>query len=344
MTEKEQLIELATGIVLAQGNVFIKELLRDNGIKIGATKADFQRNLITAIESGKLTREHFDRWLQHVEGWGKQHVYLFHVDDLSVDRTLWRDRDSVRDLVEEAGYEDKWDVPPSMAFSEERELAGIHYDDVSFRITWYEGHNSWVRAADKDFRQDEDGDLYEYRAHRLRVNRSVTRFEWPCGSRFASVFIQAPWNKKHHDELLDEVLTTVNRFIPREHLSRLNIGSAIRNLDQAVLNDAALARGVHPQMARLETGGGYIDFGCSVYGESYGSIEAVRQVRLAILHPEDFTGNRGVFHLRNQPDQSLSREEIKVEMYGSGQDRIKIAHQCNREDAWIILGIVAERA
>lgn len=338
--DKDHLIELAKGIVIAQSNVFIKELLRDNGIKIGSTKADFQQNMIQAINAGELTREHFDRWLLEIEGWGNQHIYLFDVDERSIRSDLWNDESNVRERAHSVGLKDKWNVAPSESFPEDRELAGIYYDANSFRAVWYEGRDSWIKESDKDYRAEEDGDLYEYRAFRQRLNRTVTRFEWPRGSQIASVFIQIPWNKKNHNELMNVVLDAISSFIPKNHLTLLNIGHAIRNLDQAALNQPALASNISPQMARLETNGGYINFGCNIPGQAYGSVEAVRHVREAILHPEDFTGDLGVFYLRDSKDQSLSRQEIKVEMHGK-QNRIKIAHQCSREDAWVILNIVA---
>ena len=51
---KTDLKRLADGIVAAQGNVFIKEFLRDQGLRIGTTKADFVRNLHRAIDDGQL--------------------------------------------------------------------------------------------------------------------------------------------------------------------------------------------------------------------------------------------------------------------------------------------------
>ena len=48
---------LAAGIIRVQGNRFIKELLRDKGIRIGVNKDDFERNLSEAIETGKLGLE-----------------------------------------------------------------------------------------------------------------------------------------------------------------------------------------------------------------------------------------------------------------------------------------------
>ena len=46
---------LAAGIIRAQGNRFVKELLRDKKIRIGENKDDFERNLTAAIESGQLS-------------------------------------------------------------------------------------------------------------------------------------------------------------------------------------------------------------------------------------------------------------------------------------------------
>ena len=54
MTDEAQRAKaLAHQVVLAQGNLFIKELLRERG-RIGATKEDFARNLEAAIEEGAL--------------------------------------------------------------------------------------------------------------------------------------------------------------------------------------------------------------------------------------------------------------------------------------------------
>src|ERR1700735_5159723 len=77
LPEKDALLQLARGIVLAQGNTFIKELLRERNILIGATKAEFEQNMVAAIESGELQREHIELWLNEVEGWGNQHIYIY---------------------------------------------------------------------------------------------------------------------------------------------------------------------------------------------------------------------------------------------------------------------------
>jgi hypothetical protein len=50
-SEADVLRRLVRGVVLAQGNLFIKELLRRKRIKIGSTKADFETNLLRRMRA-----------------------------------------------------------------------------------------------------------------------------------------------------------------------------------------------------------------------------------------------------------------------------------------------------
>ena len=79
--EQQVLLRLVRGIVLAQGNIYIKSLLREKGLRIGDTKADFEQNLEQAVADGKITLVDVEEWLDRVEGWGDQHVYLFNLSD-----------------------------------------------------------------------------------------------------------------------------------------------------------------------------------------------------------------------------------------------------------------------
>ena len=78
--EIADLKRLTAGIIRAQGNRFIKVLLRGKkSIPIGTNKTDFERNLNMAIERGDLRLAEVEKWLKDVEGWGNQHVYLFNI-------------------------------------------------------------------------------------------------------------------------------------------------------------------------------------------------------------------------------------------------------------------------
>ena len=109
--EVANLKRLAAGIIRTQGNRFIKELLRDKGIRIGANKDDFERNLTEAIETGKLRLKDIDYWLSQVEGWGNQHVYLY-----KISTTLRKDltKPKIRQRVQDAALEHVWGLARDM--------------------------------------------------------------------------------------------------------------------------------------------------------------------------------------------------------------------------------------
>jgi len=100
--EREELGRLVKGIVVAQGNDFVKELLREREIRIGTTKTDFERNLLEATGDGRLTREDVDEWLDRVEGWGDQHIYLYNVPSAIVRDPVWKDPNQIKRRIEEA--------------------------------------------------------------------------------------------------------------------------------------------------------------------------------------------------------------------------------------------------
>ena len=52
--EKSRLKEAVRSVILTQGNEFIKELLRKHNIQMGTKKADFSKNLLTAIDYGNV--------------------------------------------------------------------------------------------------------------------------------------------------------------------------------------------------------------------------------------------------------------------------------------------------
>src|SRR5438093_13307105 len=86
--------EVAKSIVKVQGTIFIKELLRekkriDSTIRIGAGKDEILSNLVEAIEQGKIAQSELDEWVRSVEGWGKQHVYLYRVGAKLAKDPIW---------------------------------------------------------------------------------------------------------------------------------------------------------------------------------------------------------------------------------------------------------------
>ena len=88
--EREAVRALVQSVVLAQGNIFIRELLRRKNLRSGTRKEDFEAHLLEAIDGGGLQLADVHAWLEEVEGWGDQHVYLFDVAPDVADDPIWK--------------------------------------------------------------------------------------------------------------------------------------------------------------------------------------------------------------------------------------------------------------
>ncbi len=333
--ERRALRKLVQGIVLAQGNEFIKELLRSKGIKIGSTKADFESNMLEAIRNGQLRRSDVDQWLDEVEGWGNQHVYLHHVPQSMVNDARWWSSGSVLERVRAAGYANLWQAQTSLRFPRKRELSGIYFDGDSFRMVWQQGLGSLVRKSDQDREEEIEGDRYQFRAYLHRADRTVMRFDMRRRAALAAIFVQTPWTQEAHREALAEVEQSVTPLVDFSTLTRFSTSDAIKRLDQAELAD--MGRRTSPittQVTRLSDAGVYVEFANTTAGNTYKDSEPIRHVRQAV-QTERFIGTTGLFSLpvSGRPG---GHAKVKVELYGESS-RIRLWAQMTAQQVWEVL-------
>lgn len=345
--EREQLERLVKGIVVAQGNDFVKELLRERGIRIGTTKSDFERNLLEAIGGGRLVREDIEEWLDRVEGWGDQHIYLYNVPAAIARDPVWRSAAAVRKRIEEAGYGDYWNVRTSLEFPEEMTLTGISRTEGSLTLTWHRGAESWVREKTRDYRETIEGDLYEFRAYRYRAKRAVTRFVLRTGDDdqatwSAALLIPIAINSPEHEELQDQVAQTLGRLAPLADFKALQhqpvaIANVIKKIDQAGLTSGNGGPRVTTQSTEFFSGGASVRFSARSLHDDYRTSGPVRAVRRSIGGPqlEQFVGSNGSLEFLQHPSNGLSRD-VKVQLYGTDR-RVRIWKQLSAEEVWAVL-------
>lgn len=224
--EMDALVRLARGIVIAQGNVFIKELLRDRGIRIGTTKDDFERNMVQAIYAGELRREHVEAWLREVEGWGNQHIYMYRIPkDL---RRFLLDDKALEKSVSKSGFIAKWNAEASLEYPEARTLARIDHAEGQLTFTWHQGVGIPVRKKERDYQSDIDGDMYEFRAYRLRAERTVMRFVARPTADMAAIFLQDAWDEKEHADAINSVRQVASRLLQFDDLELIAVAPIIK--------------------------------------------------------------------------------------------------------------------
>jgi len=227
MADEERAKELAQQGVLAKGNVFIKELRRETGSRIGATKEDFAHNLDAAIDEGKIRLSDIEEWVQRVEGWGLQYVYLWRAPRAFARQAVWRDPDAVQEAARVAGLGEVWDAPTAASFPEELTLTHASYASGRLLLQWHEAGTSWIRDPDKDIQPRPEGDdIYRYDAYRLRGERTVMRFEFRPADAVVAAFVPQPVTTGDHAKAQNEMFKAVEKLVPRDRLAAFNVGRA----------------------------------------------------------------------------------------------------------------------
>lgn len=337
ISDVSDLKSLALSILRSQTNVFIKELLRDHGVRIGATKEDFDKNLTAAIDDGVLTREHIEAWLNTVEGWGQQHVYAYRLS--SEQQNAFDSADKAHKEIRKAHLEDFWQqstTAPHTAWSgdEDLHLVSITYED-SLRFHWHKGTQYWIRTKDEK-KHDKpkewiDGFEYQFRAYRGRSLREVMRFEIRPQDGMAALFIPKPIGSKEHQSAYDDAKETVGKIVDFAAIERshLLVGNIIRNFDQALT--FGKADGVaSSHSTRLRSGAAYVEFGALIDDGNFLDSGGVGTLRKTIRTTQDiaaFDGTAGKFRFGASGRVELSADDNRIRLWSS----------LNADQVWEIL-------
>jgi hypothetical protein len=323
--------KLIRSVVLAQGNIFIRELLRRKKLPIGVRKDEFEDHLLKAIQSGKLSLADVTQWLEEVEGWGDQHVYLYHVPRTIFADAVWKSPEAVKKKLAPAQRE-LWNAT-SLVFPKTWELTRIAYENRSLSYVWHQRIETLLRRPEKDFRQEIDGDWYQFRAFLERPDRAVLRFILQLDKRLAAVFMQIPIEGNAHDTARLMVQEATSSLVQWDALKPFSASDAIKNLDQAALEEKIAAK-VRPKKTRLTDADNYVEFANTSEGGGYAQSTAVRSVRWAVK-PENFAGNTGIFLYSARTPTQLERL-VTIEVFGE-QRRIKLRAQLKASEVWDIL-------
>jgi hypothetical protein len=326
---------LIKNVVVAQGNIFIRELLRGKKLSIGTTKEDFEANLLQAINNGELQFEDVIQWLEEVEGWGDQHVYLYHLPTSVTADQVWRSADTVRAKLSLA-QKKLWEAH-SLSFPETWELTGISYADRVLTYVWHEKYPTLLRRPKLDRREEIDGDTYEFRAFLERPDRSVLRFVLQLEKARAAVFLQIPAEGNAHKNALDMVQNETKPLVDWGALLPFSASDAIKNLGQAALNSKKVAADIRSRKTRLTAAQAYIEFGSTAEDGDFLQSTAVRDVR-STVQLASFVGNTAIFGYSAQTPTGLARA-VTIEIFGE-QRRIKLRAQLKANEVWNILDLL----
>lgn len=340
-------IELARNVVIAQGSMFVRELLRraklnNPQVRIGVTKPEVLENLIHAIELDALSYDDLDQWVNRTEGWGKQHVYLHRLKRDAATGSLWRSNAAVRaalarhTIVPEATGDDM--------FPDELVLAQTYATTQRIELIWRRGAEQWRRTPAHDPPEKViDGDLYRFDAYRRLPYRSIVRAVVLPKLFTAAVFVQSPLSDDEHARSREIATGALHRLLGADNLPRVSISKAIKSLDtQAGQANAASAHGgFQSQHTKFEANGASVTFDADSTIVSWRNIDPVRHVRNA-LDMSKFRGSIAKFAVTLQSGIGMQRNVI-VRLNGPGK-RVYLQAQLNEDEAWLILNQIKRQS
>lgn len=325
ISEKTKLKQIVRSLIVAQGNVFIKELLRGKqksgaDVTIGSTKAEFEKNLVAAIDNDVVTADDIENWLALTEGWGAQHIYLFRAPKS-------QRKESIEASILASRYKALLAPSKKVVFPAKLKLTSIVVDSEKLALTWHRGSSRFSRAKTKDTELVEGLDRYELRAYLEHRDRAVVRFEWLFGREYCALFVQLAFNDPDHHTVFRELwraLTSIG--VVKKPSEPVPLVNAVRNLGE-------VADSVE-RSSKWTTSGGYVD----LYANADGGIAAVGPIARARrgINVKEFSSAEGQFELPTLDPVPGEAKKLRLSVYGA-QGRVRIASQCLRKQVYEVV-------
>lgn len=346
--EVSEAIKIAEKIIRVQGNLFIKDLLRkkkrtESRIRIGATKDEILENLVEAINSGYVARTDLDAWTQEVEGWGRQHVYLYRVSQALAAEPYWRSNEALqKKLKQHTSLDITSGVSTDLDFPQELRISSATFADGAFEVVWRRRFEQWDRDESKDEKRSIEGDKYELRAYRQKLSRAVTRFVLKPADRSAGLFLQIPLSDPTHAMAREVVKDTLADLLGWANLDPVNLSNAIKLLDQEELESAQTGNDsqIVAQHTKFAAAGASISFDADPGNTRWKSSTAVRRVRSALKN-KDFAGDSATFQIQLRAEKGLSRN-VLMSLHAK-QKRVYLSAQMTATEVWYALDEIVGR-
>jgi hypothetical protein len=231
-----------------------------------------------------------------------------------------------------------------LAFPDRPELTSISFADGTLRLAWHEASPGWTPVPEKNITRVEGLDTFEYRAHRMVERRAVTRFEARKDLGLAALFVADPVQGEEHRAAVIEAKRVIGLLMRLDHLepNQFDISVMSRSMDQAnVPSNANPTPRIKTQLARLASGGSYVEFAANSKDKGYAEERAIRDVRNSIRTGQlpSFQGASGVFVFQPGVGAGSLTRPLRVQLYGS-DDRIRLWAQMDSTEVWSILQII----
>ena len=218
--EADKVIEILLGHKLE----FARGFLKDSGLPADGTKEGIGARLNDAVEDGTVSVADLVRYLDDIEGWGNQHVYLVRAPAEILAR--WRDLKKATAILEKNELLALLNKAKPVFLPARPTLATIELDTKRARFVWVV-KRSWEEHVEE--RDTTDGD-WTYRAYVKRTGRGILSFDWDLGSGVGMIMIQRLPSSTNYERVRNELMLEMRDVIELSQFEPIRIAGAITRI------------------------------------------------------------------------------------------------------------------
>lgn len=210
----------------------VRDFLGRKGLARYGNRDDLRQRLEENLASGAITVVDLVDFLDEVEPWSKQHVYLYGGSDDLVGG--WQDADGLRARLTAANVVELLDGRLPLVLPEELALSAIRVDQGRFvTITAVERREYRERVPSRDRVEiDAAGRTIEWLAYVHVVTRGLLTFRWDLLSNTAALHITQAGRGYVYEDAEQRFARLVQPFLSFDRFTRTDLQSVIRRLHE----------------------------------------------------------------------------------------------------------------
>jgi len=211
----------------------IRNFLEQYELPKSGTKAELRERIETALDEGGLSFPDAIRWLDRLDIWNKQHVFLYSGPEGRLIQN-WRNQEWVDWHLNQADVGEYVNARLSLILPNQLRLSSISYSASSLSVVAVERRDYWERDKDKDeSRKNKAGQEVELRAYIHHVERGLVRFEWNLTSNEAMLQVSQLPSGTKYEAVAERFSALVDPWLDLTRFSALDISPAIGRLHEA---------------------------------------------------------------------------------------------------------------
>jgi len=206
------------------------------------TKDVLRERVTTALGNDDITCADLLCYIDIVEPWGKQHIFLYSAPEGTL-RTNWRNADWVKACLERDNMDHLLNEHCPLALPQGLTVSEIMHTESKLKVFAVEKREYYERDKDHDnIDYTEDGDEIELRAYLHHVKRGIVIFEWDLVSNNAMLQISQLASGTKYKEVAERFQRMIAPWLNIDQFSLLDISPTISSLHKAEENGSPEAR------------------------------------------------------------------------------------------------------